>query len=305
MQTPGLATPSSLAIHLLDCRVLVTAPPEVLPPFAAMFAQATRWAESHPTSSAIEARMAAERMAQGWQLLVDGEPTIAVSSLDALAGALEWQVVGVAVQRLASRYLLLHAGALALDGRGILLPAASGSSKTTLTAALVGAGCRYYSDDIAALTPHDLLLHPFLRSLCIKPGSFEVLSRDYPQLAGSPAYARFRAGDVRYLAPAPEAVPDSAVPIRCIVFPRYVPGSATELTPLRRTEALPRLLDGLCNPRAQLGRDLPPLLELLRGAACYTLTVGDLDQAVHRLIDVAAGRGRPAPYSVQGGSTSV
>ena len=305
MPASALAILPSLAIHLLDCRVRVTAPTELLPPLAAMFAQANSWAESHPATAPIEACVAAERMVQGWQLLVDGEPTIAVSSPDALAGALEWQVVGVAVQRLASRYLLLHAGALDLDGRGILLPAASRSGKTTLTAALVAAGCRYYSDDIAALTRHDLLLHPFLRSLCIKPGSFEVLSRDYPQLAGSPAYARFRAGDVRYLAPSPEAVPDSPVPIRCIVFPRYVLGAATELTPLRRAEALPRLLDGLCNPRAQLGRDLPPLLELLRGAACYTLTVGDLDRAVRSVLDVAAGPGRPSPTSMQEGSTSV
>lgn len=305
MPAPDLSPSYSLAIHLLDCRVRVTAPPEVLLPLAAMFAEANRWAESHPAPPIIEAWVVAERTTWGWQLLVDDEPTVTVSSPDALAGAIEWQVVGVAVQRLAPRYLLLHAGALALDGRGILLPAASRSGKTTLTAALVAAGCRYYSDDIAALTPHDLLLHPFLRSLCIKPGSFEVLSRDYPQLAGSPAYPRFRAEDVRYLVPAPEAVPDSPVPIRCIVFPRYVPGAATELIPLRRTQALPRLLDGLCNPRDQLGRDLPPLLELLRGAECYTLTVGDLDQAVRRVLDVASGRGRLAPYSVQEGSTSV
>ena len=304
METPNLALPSSLAIHLLDCRVLVTAPQEVLPPLADMFAQATRWAESHPVSPAIEARVAAERTAQGWRLLVDGEPTIAVSSDDALAGAIEWQVVAVAVQRLAPRYLLLHAGALALDGRGILLPAASGSGKTTLTAALIAAGCRYYSDDIAALAPRDLLLHPFMRSLCIKPGSFEVLARDYPQLGSSPGYARFHAGDVRYLAPAPEAVPDSPVPVRCIVFPRYVRGAATELIPLRRTQALPRLLDGLCNPRDQLGRDLPPLLDLLRGAECYTLTVDDLPQAARCVLD-AAGLGNPIPYAMQEGRISV
>ena len=75
--------------------------------------------------------------------------------------------------------------------------------------------------------------------------------------------------------------------MRCIVFPRYTPGATTALAPLGRVQALPRLLDGLCNPRDQSGRNLPRMVQLLREADCYTLIIGDLDRAVEGILDAA------------------
>ena len=137
------------------------------------------------------------------------------------------------------------------------------------------------------------LLHPFLRSLRIKPGSFDVLAPVYPQLGGT---MRSGVGAVRYLPPPRVALPEGPVPIRCVVFPRYVAGAATALTPVRRTEVLPRLIEGLCNPRHQIDSLLPRLVDLLGGADCYTLVSGDLDQAVRLCVPRLYGVATATPH---------
>jgi len=68
-----------------------------------------------------------------------------------------WDAVTRAVER-ATDLLALHAGAVALDGRGVLLPAPPDSGKTTLTAALTRSGFSYLSDEVAPIDPETALL---------------------------------------------------------------------------------------------------------------------------------------------------
>jgi hypothetical protein len=282
----------------------VSGPAATLVVLADVFSDALRWHTHHPPDSRIEATITARPAAQGWKVLVDDLPTCSVASVDELAGMLEWQVATAAAQRLISRYLLFHAGALASEGRGILLPAPSGSGKSTLVAAMVAAGCQYYSDDVAVLSPRDLHLYPFLRRPCIKSGSFSVLACAYPRLREEDEHVSRRDKLVRYLDLPPRSLPDGPVPVRCIVFPQYVVGASTELTPIRRTEALTRLIESLHNPLADRGHDFRLLVELVRGADCYTLTSGDLDQAV-RTILAAARDGHAAHNAAWEGDQSA
>ena len=55
---------------------------------------------------------------------------------------LEWQM-HVFLNTLTQDYYLLHSGAVAMDGAGILLPGPSGSGKSSLTLALIGRGRRF------------------------------------------------------------------------------------------------------------------------------------------------------------------
>ena len=66
-------------------------------------------------------------------------------------------------------HLLLHAGALEHDGRGVLLVGDSGAGKSTLVMELVRRGFRLLSDDIGAIRLDDGLLEPFPRSLGFVP----------------------------------------------------------------------------------------------------------------------------------------
>ncbi len=82
-------------------------------------------------------------------------------------------------------HFLIHAGVVAHGDQGILLAADSRHGKTTLTAELVRRGFAFLSDDVAALGRVDRRVHPFPRSLRLRPGTLERLG--CPELAaGAP-----------------------------------------------------------------------------------------------------------------------
>jgi hypothetical protein len=70
-------------------------------------------------------------------------------------------------------HILIHAGVVARDGQGVLLVADSFHGKTTLVLALVRCGHRFLSDETAALGRADGCVHPFPRSLSLRPGTLE------------------------------------------------------------------------------------------------------------------------------------
>jgi hypothetical protein len=81
---------------------------------------------------------------------------------------LESQIRGhIAV--LAPNRTFIHAGAVAHEGRAIIVPGHSFSGKTTMTEAFVRAGATYYSDEHAVLDNHGLV-HPYPKPLSIRAG---------------------------------------------------------------------------------------------------------------------------------------
>jgi hypothetical protein len=64
-------------------------------------------------------------------------------------GRLEQEIVAAVARR--SRLLWLHAGAVLLDRRALVLPGPSFAGKSTLVDALVGRGARYLSDEWVAI----------------------------------------------------------------------------------------------------------------------------------------------------------
>lgn len=63
--------------------------------------------------------------------------------------------------------IFVHAGAVALADRAIVLPGMSFAGKTTLVAALVRAGAVYYSDEFTVLDEEGLV-HPYARPLALR-----------------------------------------------------------------------------------------------------------------------------------------
>jgi hypothetical protein len=70
-------------------------------------------------------------------------------------------------------HFLIHAGVVSWNDRGIILPADSAHGKTTLVLELVRRGFKFLSDEMAALGRADGRVHPFPRSLRIRPGTLE------------------------------------------------------------------------------------------------------------------------------------
>jgi len=67
----------------------------------------------------------------------------------------------------AAEHFFLHAGAVALNGRGIIVPGSTFSGKTSLVTALVRAGATYYSDENAVLDTNGML-HPYPKPLGLR-----------------------------------------------------------------------------------------------------------------------------------------
>jgi hypothetical protein len=204
-----------------------------------------------------------------------------------------WDVTSQAVQ-LTREFLVLHAGAVSWAGRGIILPAPPDSGKTTLTAALTRVGFSYLTDEAAPLDPTTGLLYPFPRALWMDAPSIDVVPRlrqDLPQdvlVASRPRYQvaaeELRAGAV-----------GGPCPVRYIVAPAYATGSAVELEPVSRAEAVVSLAQNSFN-FATLGRPGVSLLaKVVAGAVCYRLRMGSLEGAVDMVRELV-GAADPNPH---------
>ncbi|MEJ7582719.1 MAG: hypothetical protein WKF43_01285 [Acidimicrobiales bacterium] len=72
--------------------------------------------------------------------------------------------------------VFVHAGAVAVDGRAVVLPGRSEAGKSSLVAALVGAGAEYLSDEYAPLDGAGLV-HPYPQDIRLRiDGSTAVVA---------------------------------------------------------------------------------------------------------------------------------
>ena len=112
----------------------------------------------------------------------------------------EWGVNWCFAQRF-NQYVLLHAGALALGERAVIMAATPGSGKSTLAAALMLRGLRLLSDEFGVLDPETGLLLPMLKPVALKNRSIEVIREFSDQAVLGPVFPETRKGDVAPLAP--------------------------------------------------------------------------------------------------------
>ncbi len=189
-----------------------------------------------------------------------------------------------------SRYLVVHAGCVATEGRAIPLPGRSGAGKSTLVAALVRGGFDYLSDEYAALDPETGLIHPYSLPLKLEPGARAGLALPGVGrgLESEEAPAYLLPDDVR-----PDCLSAPMTPA-AIVFPRYQPTTRCHLEPLRRPEGLRRLAEQALNLNLLGGRGLRALARLVGAAPLYGLDFSDLEEARKTMRDIAAPPARLA-----------
>jgi hypothetical protein len=138
-----------------------------------------------------------EVLAEGSVLAGGLTEEVAVHVLDAQLRA---RIAFVAPNR-----IFVHAGVVAIDGRAILIPAASFAGKSSLVAALVEHGATYYSDEFAVLDEEGQV-HPYPKPLSMRA-------------------ADERYGELRSAESLGGPVADVAATPAVIVITRYVPGA--------------------------------------------------------------------------------
>ena len=180
------------------------------------------------------------RLYEGPRLVSRRRDFDAGMQLDLLRSRLEFQVATSAPSR-----LFVHAGVVEWRGQAILLPGRSRSGKTTLVAALLRAGAKYYSDEFAVL---DICgrVHPWARPLRIRrPG---LLPQSHP---------------VETLG---ECAGQSSLPIGLIVVTAHRAGARWRPRPLSPGQALLALIRNTVVARARPDLTIKVLGHAVRGA---------------------------------------
>jgi hypothetical protein len=196
-----------------------------------------------------------------------------------LAGALDyvlWRASTETIER-ASDFLVLHAGAVSAGTDGIVLPAPPDSGKTTLTAGLVRAGFGYLSDEAAFLDPRTGLVHPFPRALWMDRATLDVV----PEMRRSLRSLVFDDRAAAHVDPTElrERAIGSPCRVRYVVVPNYRRGP-TMLESIGRAEAVVTLAENTFNLERFGASGVRLLVDVVREAECYRLTMGNLDAAL-------------------------
>jgi hypothetical protein len=175
----------------------------------------------------------------------------------------------------------IHSGVVGTGETCILLPAAAGSGKSSLTAALTHAGYLYFSDEVALIERKTFRVPPMPLAICSKSTGWEIMQRYYPDLHTLPIHRRDDGKLVRYIPPPSGAGQRRSAPVSHIIFPRYQAGAASKLERLTRPDALGRLMAECMAASERF--DLAKVRELIDWIAqieCFSLTFSSLDEAV-------------------------
>jgi len=177
--------------------------------------------------------------------------------------------------------LNLHAGVVTKGSKCVLLPAESGSGKSSLTAALTHSGYRYLSDEVGLIERGTFRVPAVPLAVCVKESGWELMGRLYPEIATLPIHRRNDGKIVRYIPPKPAAVQSEPALVSHIIFPRYVAGKPTRLEPLSRSAAFTRLMDQCVALSRRLDHDnVNDMIRWIAQIDCYALTFSSLEEAI-------------------------
>jgi len=215
----------------------------------------------------------------------DGELSYAGASDACLAEKLLGDV-GYSLADKSRGGLLFHAGALAWDGKGLLLPGSIGAGKTTLTMwlALQGpGGLTYLSDEMVFIPEGADAMQTYTRPLNLKSAARAALNDwfDFEGQAGRLLSTPY--GDLIPPELLSFAGPRDETLVSLIIFPRYAAGSELELRPLSRAQTGLALMECLVNARNLPDHGFSGVVRLARVAHAYQMRYADFAQIGDRI----------------------
>ena len=180
---------------------------------------------------------------------------------------------------------VFHAGACGTNSKCVVFPASTQSGKTTLAAVLMKMGLTFYSDDSVLLERDTLSVPAMPFALMVREGSWDVLAPRFPELQDAPIVSRY-GQRVRFLSPVGMKQDGHCGQVGAIVFCRFQPGAANELSSLDPMQTLLRLQEsGFWVAHDE--RSIRAFLTWIQSTVAFTLSYSDVDQAasiIRRLI---------------------
>jgi hypothetical protein len=165
--------------------------------------------------------------------------------------------------------VFVHAGAVGINGRGIVFPGRTFAGKSTLVAALLKAGALYYSDEYAVIRPDGLLIpYPKGLSLRLTDGERRQTEHTLTEVGGVPG--------------------TEPIEIALLVLTEYRAGSKWDPTELSPAQGVVELLAHAEPVQARPEMTLPAIKNGLANARVLKGQRGDADETAAALLAMLA-----------------
>ncbi len=186
-------------------------------------------------------------------------------------------------------YLVIHAAVVERNGQAFIFPGTPGSGKSTLCAALVSRGWRLLSDEMTLLSVADGWVYPIPRPISLKNRSLDVIRDFAPDVIMGPVIKNTAKGAIGHVRPPDDSVNLGEIPVQPakLIFPSYLKGSKTELTPLSKSRALLKVAENCFNYNILGLQGFNSVGDLVDASDCYEFKYSNLEEAVALFTELA------------------
>ena len=205
-----------------------------------------------------------DRVAEQFHLSVDGVMVSSAAEANILVPDLIRALDDVVIRRLTELHAV-HAGAVLLGERALLLPGITHAGKSSLVAELLRRGATYFSDEYALIDSAGRV-HPYPRPLLLRNGSPE-------QSPWLPAECNAYTGD-------------SPVPVGWILSLEYSREYTWNVAAVCQSEALLILLRNTPHILSESPNMVVAFQHAVGGAQCYVGRRPEADEAVSRILQL-------------------
>ena len=173
------------------------------------------------------------------------------------------------------RHMLLHASAVARDGRAVIMSGESGSGKSTLAALLGEGDWRLMGDEFTLIDPMGGDALAFPRAVSLKNEAIAAVAAQVDAARLGPLMAGTPKGDIRHLIPRAGAIAAMHEPARpaLLLFPRF--GGEASIEPMGEGEAFVRLTEASTNYVALGEAGFAALTRLVRETPAFGISYPD------------------------------
>ena len=223
------------------------------------------------------------------EIAVDGEHVTISRSEGVIVNHIE-TIVTDKLARHYTDYMLLHSGALEINGKGIILPGTSGNGKSTSTTCLALSGFTYYSDELAVCSPDGSRLFPFPKVPGLKAGGRKVVETAF----GEQSHILYtpEINNVTYFEPPrlpTQKDAQAGVPIKFVLLPRQPRQGETTVRPVKKSEALTMMVEESLDLRLRHAAGFEALSSIVTNAECYEIRLGDVHKGIEMVRKLTTG----------------
>jgi len=182
----------------------------------------------------------------------------------------------------AHQYLIIHAAVVAKNDRCALIPGHPGAGKSTLCAALVAAGWRLLSDEMALIALDSGLIWPVPRPISLKNTSIDIIRKRNPEIFLGPLVTDTHKGTVAHMRAPADSVAAAGIPATAawVVYPGYQADIPLSAEPVSACHSILKLADDSFNLPLLGGTGFEVLADVAADCTSYKLHYSNLDEAI-------------------------